>query len=209
MCRYRLDEGGLDLGVAAVAVGARGVGAELLHGEVGEAAGDGQEVVCAGGAGAGDRGLDQVAQHVQFVAPAHVPPRLLIVVALHVRVQVAVLALHAGEQRGGVGGERFPALVLGHARCLPRDGLEGLVEVGIGEVEAPVGRFGVASEAAQVVHDAAGLEPRDHMGDGALAVEALPCAQFSGAVERDCGEGQGREVGGGRGARRGRAGGPC
>ena len=88
-----LHQRGLDLGVAAVPVLA--ALPEATHGEVGEAAGDVEQVGAARGPRPRDGRLDQVAEHVQLVAPAQVGEDLVPAVQ---GVQVPVVTLHGGQQ---------------------------------------------------------------------------------------------------------------
>jgi hypothetical protein len=169
------DERRLDLGVP-VEARLSALGAEAPDGEVGEAAGDVEQVVAPGPASERDRGLDQVPGAVQLVALVEVLPALLGVHSLDPGVEVAVLVLGLAEQRDGVVDPPAPAAVAGAVR-LPPDGLEHLVDVGVGEPQAAELAGPRIAEAAKVVEVAARLQPLDAVIDRRGAVQCLPAAE--------------------------------
>src|SRR5690606_21453931 len=119
-----------DLGVAADAVPA--AGAELPVDQVREGAGDGEQVVPAGGPVEGDGGLDQVSEGVELVRPFEVGEGLLGGVDLDPGHHVAGGLLGAGDEGDGLVEPGVPDGRAG-AGDLPGDGLDGLVDVGVGD----------------------------------------------------------------------------
>ncbi len=170
----QLDERHLDLGMAAdLGASAR---SELADGGVGEAAGHGEEAAVAALAGVGDRGLDQVPEVVELVAPREIGPGLAVGSGpLHVRADVAVGRLHPlehirrlVEERAHLRCRGAPADLVGHA-------LEGLVDVGVEERvprDGPLAR--PVDRRTEVVEVAGGRHRGDGVGDGAGPVALLP-----------------------------------
>jgi hypothetical protein len=121
-----------------------------------------------------DRRLHQVAGAVELVVPGEVaepgPGRADLVVG----VEVAVLALRGLDQADD--------LVAG-VRALPADGLEPLVDVGVGEpAPAPLALL-AAGRQPEVVQVAGVLQPAGAVGDQLLAVQAPPVGPQA-AVDR-------------------------
>lgn len=170
----QLHQCGLDLGVAGDAVFLPW--AEASIDEVDEGQCEIQQVGATCGAGEGDAGLQPVTEHVQLMGPVQLGELPLRVHALDPGVQVAAGILHAGDEsdhlvepgvmRAGAG-----------AADLPGDRFDDLVQVRVGEDEAPVGSLGLAEQPAEVVEHAGGLQLCDAVRDGLGGVELLPGAE--------------------------------
>ncbi len=196
----QLDEGGLDLGVAAHAVDAALARAEDRVDVVGEAPGDVEEPGAAGGAPERDRRLDQVPGAVQLVAPVQLGPAPVGAHHLVVGLEVAAVLLGLGEQPGdlldafgqpgrlvGAGG-RVPEL--------PGDRFQPLVDVRVEErqvVDVLAGRG--ARREAEVVEVARLREAFVAVGDADVGVD-----RTAGGPEAagDLGVARGPQLGAGR-----------
>ena len=173
----QLDEGGLDLGVAAEGLVA--VLAEHLADEVGGATGHLEQSVVGTRPGAcpRDGGLEEVPEAVELVPPLQVGPARRLPGPSEGRVQIAVRLLGRGDPRDdraepllerGVGiGPADPSELPGH-------GLQVLVDLGVRELPAastlgqPSGRRQV-----EVAEPALPLEPARDVRESRRAVDSL------------------------------------
>ncbi len=128
-----LDEGRLDLGVPAHRLDT--AGPEHLADEVGGPLGDLDEPVVGARPGARprDRGLQQVADAVELVAPLQVRPALPLTGPAELRVEVAVRLLRGRDPRDDGPEPSLEPRIVG-AADLPGHGLEVLVDLGVGEL---------------------------------------------------------------------------
>jgi hypothetical protein len=170
-----LDQGQLDFRVA-IGPGPLGLagGAELGHHVVGEAAGDPQQGIGAGGAAVGDGGLEEVAGAVELVE-VDVGPALAGAIAGEVRVQVAVRPLGGGDRGdGGLDVGRQRGVGAGMGGKGPARRLQPLVEVGVVEEAAVVGAVDLAGRAVEIVQAAGRLDllPLGRDRDPAVALQA-------------------------------------
>jgi hypothetical protein len=161
-----LGQGGLDDRVPVKPLLLSG---ELAHQVIGEPDGDAERAGAAGRPVQRDRGLDEVAVAVHFVARREL--RIARFAGrLHGGVEVAVGLLRLLEEADGAGGEvaqRGPPA----AAKLPADGLQGLVDVGVHEDGAVVaGRPGAS---AGGIRGTSGVGPRVR-GDGEAQVVEVP-----------------------------------
>ena len=139
--------------------------------------GDGQQLLLAGAAGQGDRGLDQVPVAVELMVPGHVRVALLGGVAQRVHaVEIAVLLLGGGDPAGDLLGHpaQFGVVL---AAELVGDRLEPLVDVRV--LEDHAGRFALLRTAddAEVAERAGGLEllvPRAEPGGAVALLSGVP-----------------------------------
>ena len=215
----QLGQRGLDDGVAVVAF----VAQEVIDQVVGEPRGHGEQRVGGGlevrrggggpgrfehdgGAVRGDRGLDQVAGAVQLVAGGQLGVAGL-AGDLDVGVQVTVGLLGLHQEIGCLGRERGQRGVAGRpglAGQLPGDRLQGLVDVGVHERRAAVGRRVAARDGQAQVAEVAG---RLHLGHGQrkadLTAALLPVVQqAAGQAGSRAGHGPVHHIGGRRRAYR-------
>jgi hypothetical protein len=190
-----LDQGQLDLGVAVGpgALGLRGR-AELGDDVVGEAAGDGEQLVGAGRAAVGDGGLEEVAGAVELVE-VDIGPALAGAVAGEVGVEVAVRPLGGGDRGdGGLDVGRQRGVGAGMGGKGPARRLQPLVEVGVVEEAAVVGAVDLAGRAVEIVQAAGRLDllPLGRDRDPAVALQA---GRPEGVLDRPGVDRDGAELG--------------
>ena len=99
----QLDQRGLDLRMAADTVHLTVPGAERRHDQIGEPAGDVEQLDLAGGPVDSDGGLDQVTRTVELVPPRQLHEPFPGEADLEVRIEVAVAGLDPTEQVDGRG----------------------------------------------------------------------------------------------------------
>lgn len=141
--------------------------------QVGEGPSDVEQVCAAVGARESDARLNQVPSAVHFVGQFELSELEFGVDSLNPAVQIAAGFLHAGEQSdrliepivegGGPGSRNFPC-----------GGLHDLVEVGIGEPQAPEVRPGLTDHAAQIVQHSPPLYLLDAVRNSGVRVALLP-----------------------------------
>lgn len=167
-----LGQAHLDLGVPADRVAP--VDAELLAYEFGREAGDGHESVIGvrPRARPGDGRLEEVSEAVQLVPPLQGRPALALTVAAEHRVEVSVGLLRGGDPVDHAA-EPLLEIAVGRgirAPDLPRERLEVLVDLGVGEL-APRRPAGSVPAAAR---SKLGSQPSDSRRDSMCVRVAEP-----------------------------------
>ena len=174
----QLDQGRLDLRVAADRLNP--VRPERRADVVGGPADGTDEVVRPGRPGPGDPGLDEVPEGVQLVAPLQVAVARRLAGPAEVGVEVAVGFL-GGDDPGRDALEPGVDLGVLRAPVLPGEGLEQLVDLGVGELPTPAG-VGQASGhgGVEVAQPALALQPVLDVGQRARR----GCATAAGRESR-------------------------
>jgi hypothetical protein len=157
----------------------------IAHGErleqvLEEPARHSKQIRSATGPSAGHRGLEQMACAVKLVAPTQVLPGQIGVLALDPRIEIAIFALSARDQRADLLDELLH-LTAEPSDTIPGGGLHDLVDVGVREGHAFVWRVVAAalSHTLQVPDGARGTDLLYAVRKSPSAVALLPVTKFA------------------------------